>query len=59
MKTQAHPAILLNGKEILIDGTWYDPKTGAILAMTGYPDFNPNEYNKISNPQIYLNEARD
>jgi cell division protein FtsI/penicillin-binding protein 2 len=34
-----------------------DPKTGSVLAMAGAPDFNPNEYNKISDPKIYLNQA--
>jgi len=34
-----------------------DPKTGAILAMAGYPDFNPNEYNKVEEPKTYLNEG--
>ncbi|MBI3232252.1 MAG: penicillin-binding protein 2 [Candidatus Doudnabacteria bacterium] len=34
-----------------------DPKTGAVLAMAGYPDFSPNEYNKVDDPQIFLNQA--
>lgn len=34
-----------------------DPKTGAILAMANYPDFNPNEYNKVENPAVYQNGA--
>lgn len=34
-----------------------DPKTGQILAMAGYPDFNPNEYNKEENPKVYLNQT--
>mgnify|MGYP001579937022 CR=1 FL=1 len=34
-----------------------DPKTGSILAMAGYPDFNPNEYNKVENPEVFLNQA--
>lgn len=34
-----------------------DPKTGGILALAGYPDFNLNEYNKQENPGIYLNKA--
>ncbi len=34
-----------------------DPKTGAILAMANYPDFNPNEYNKVENIGIFSNEA--
>lgn len=34
-----------------------NPKTGAILAMAGYPNFNPNEYNKVTDPKVFLNEA--
>ncbi|MDD5341443.1 MAG: penicillin-binding protein 2 [Patescibacteria group bacterium] len=32
-----------------------DPKTGAILAMCSYPDFNPNEYNKVESPSAFNN----
>jgi cell division protein FtsI/penicillin-binding protein 2 len=32
-----------------------DPKTGAILAMCSYPDFDPNEYNKAQNAGVYNN----
>jgi len=34
-----------------------DPKTGKILAMAGYPDFNPNEYNKVEDPKNFQNLA--
>jgi len=34
-----------------------DPKTGAILAMAGAPNFNPNEFNKVTDPQVFSNEA--
>lgn len=34
-----------------------NPKTGAILAMANYPDFNPNEYNQVEDPAIFLNQA--
>lgn len=34
-----------------------NPKTGAILAMCSYPDFNPNEYAKVDNINIYNNPA--
>ncbi len=34
-----------------------EPKTGEILAMAGYPDFNPNEYSKEENPKVFLNQA--
>ena len=34
-----------------------DPNTGAILAMCNYPDYNPNEYNKVDNIGVYVNQA--
>jgi cell division protein FtsI/penicillin-binding protein 2 len=34
-----------------------NPKTGAILAMAGYPDFDPNQYNLVTNPSVFSNEA--
>jgi stage V sporulation protein D (sporulation-specific penicillin-binding protein) len=34
-----------------------DPKTGAILAMANYPDFNPNAYSKISNLANFANQT--
>ncbi len=33
-----------------------NPKTGAILAMAGYPDFDPNQYNLVTNPSVFSNE---
>lgn len=32
-----------------------DPLTGAIRAMCSFPDFNPNEYNKVTSPEDYNN----
>lgn len=34
-----------------------DPKTGAILAMCSWPDYDPNNYNETSNINIYNNPA--
>jgi cell division protein FtsI/penicillin-binding protein 2 len=34
-----------------------DPKTGKILAMANYPDFNPNEFNKVEDPAFFNNIA--
>ena len=34
-----------------------DPKTGAIMAMSTYPDFNLNEYSKVENPNMYVNQV--
>jgi cell division protein FtsI/penicillin-binding protein 2 len=34
-----------------------NPKTGAILAIASYPDFNPNQFNKTTNPVAFNNQA--
>ncbi|HQG58094.1 MAG TPA: penicillin-binding protein 2 [Candidatus Dojkabacteria bacterium] len=34
-----------------------DPETGAILAMANYPNYDPNEYWKTSNPWVFKNKA--
>ncbi len=34
-----------------------DPKTGAVLAMCGHPNFDPNEYAKTEDPTAFANPA--
>jgi cell division protein FtsI/penicillin-binding protein 2 len=34
-----------------------DPKTGAILAIANYPDFDPNNYGKVTDPNLFNSEA--
>lgn len=34
-----------------------DPKTGSIMAMCGYPDFDPNTYSKTENISAFNNPA--
>ena len=34
-----------------------EPKTGAIRAMVSLPDFNPNNYNKVDNINVFLNSC--
>jgi len=34
-----------------------DPKTGAIIAMCSYPDFDPNDYSQVDGPGVYNNRA--
>jgi cell division protein FtsI/penicillin-binding protein 2 len=34
-----------------------EPQTGKILALCNAPDFDPNEYNKIENLNVFLNAA--
>lgn len=32
-----------------------DPLTGKVLALCGYPDFDPNQYNRVENIEVYNN----
>ncbi|MBI4093095.1 MAG: penicillin-binding protein 2 [Candidatus Kerfeldbacteria bacterium] len=32
-----------------------DPKTGAVLAICGSPDFDPNDYSQVEDASVYLN----
>lgn len=34
-----------------------NPQTGAILAMCGAPDYDPNAYNTVTDPKLFLNAA--
>ncbi|MBI5530531.1 MAG: penicillin-binding protein 2 [Candidatus Doudnabacteria bacterium] len=34
-----------------------NPKTGSVLAIANYPDFDPNLYNKVENPKDFTNDA--
>ena len=34
-----------------------NPKTGAILAMCSFPDFNPDKYNQVDDISVYNNPA--
>lgn len=34
-----------------------DPKTGAVLALCVYPNFDPNNYSKVKNINIYKNQV--
>ncbi len=34
-----------------------EPETGKILALANYPTFNPNEFNKVTNLEYFLNRA--
>lgn len=36
-------------------GLIMDPKTGAIIAMCNLPTFDPNEYQKVTSPEVYNN----
>src|SRR5206468_2552763 len=34
-----------------------NPKTGAILAMAGFPDFDPNKFNEANDPKVFPNQS--
>jgi cell division protein FtsI/penicillin-binding protein 2 len=34
-----------------------DPRTGRILSMASYPQFNPNEYSKVDDISLFMNPA--
>ncbi len=34
-----------------------EPKTGAIIAMCSNPDYNPDKYNEVEDPNVYNNPA--
>lgn len=34
-----------------------DPNTGAVIAMADYPTYNPNEYSKAEDMNVYMNSA--
>ena len=42
-----------NGGTIVV----MDPKTGSILGLASFPDFNPNEYAKAEDTEAFLNPA--
>jgi cell division protein FtsI/penicillin-binding protein 2 len=39
-----------NGSAVVMD-----PQTGQVLAMANYPTYNPEKYNKVTNPQAFNN----
>ncbi|MDD3887164.1 MAG: penicillin-binding protein 2 [Patescibacteria group bacterium] len=34
-----------------------DPQTGAIIAMAGYPNFDPNNYSEVENVNVFSNSS--
>lgn len=34
-----------------------NPKTGAVMALCGYPDFDPNAYGEVDSVNVFLNPA--
>lgn len=42
-----------DGGSVIIE----DPKTGAIIAMCSYPDYDPNEYQEAPSSKVYRNPA--
>lgn len=38
-----------------IGGVIIDPSTGKIVAMSGYPNFDPNQFNLVKDPHVFQN----
>lgn len=62
------PGIQKKVEKVLKDGVTYhqaksgtaiimNPNTGEIIAMANYPDYNPNEYWRVTDPWIFKNKA--
>ena len=45
----------IEGGEIIV----MEPSTGRILAMAGFPNYNPNEYSKVEDFDIFQNAATE
>ncbi|MCK9368369.1 penicillin-binding protein 2 [Candidatus Dojkabacteria bacterium] len=52
LKKGVHDTQSKSGSVIIMN-----PKTGEILAMANYPDYNPNEYWKVTDNSIFRNKA--
>ena len=50
---EAQKNFKFEGAEIIV----MDPKSGEILAMANYPNFNPNQYSKVEDLHIFQNSA--
>lgn len=50
---EAQKSLKIEGGEIIV----MDPKTGKILAMANFPNFNPNQYSKVDDLDIFQNSA--
>jgi len=38
-----------------LGGIIIEPETGRVIAMSSYPNFDPNEYNMVTNPEAFMN----
>jgi len=50
---EAQKTLKFEGGEIIV----MDPKTGKILALANFPNFNPNQYSKVEDLDLFQNSA--
>ncbi len=43
-------------KSDIIGGIIMDPQTGAIIAMDSLPSFDPNEFQQVKDPSVFINQ---
>jgi len=48
-------AIKNKWKANVVGGIIINPKTGEIYALSGLPNFNPNAFNEVADPSVFLN----
>lgn len=53
--SEAEKNLKIEGGEIIV----MEPKTGKILALANFPNFNPNQYSQVENLHLFQNSATE